>query len=237
MKKSFVYNLKKSKILYLSLFVVAILAIKSCINLNAGDVVEGEFVTTMYLYTISSYFITLVLFPTIIVLNDIVSDLYDNIHIISRFRDRESWWKEKAKYSLFIALVYAGIINLLILLILIFNGIEAVYLRKVVLALVFQIAGFTIVGLTYHIIKTFIKNRYIAMGITASIFISLLLLQYGFYYIKYVSVLQDYMNLSYMFEGGSTLVGLLTTFIILLILYKGGMHVTRENDFYSDIIA
>lgn len=232
MKKCFINDLRKSKIFYFSIFLIIISWIKVFLGLINDNVVGEELALITYESLIPSYFITLIIIPSVIVLNDTIISLYDNKYIIFRYADIKEWWREKVKCGTLIALIYVGIINFLMLIIFIYTGVDIIYLEKIVLAILFQTLGIIIVSLVYMVIKSLIKNRYIAMFITIFIFFSLLLFQYSFYYIKYVPILQDYMNLSYVIEGHSTWVGLLVNILALSLLYIGGGCLNYEKDFY-----
>ncbi|WP_088225752.1 hypothetical protein [Desulfosporosinus sp. FKB] len=128
-------------------------------------------------------FSVLLLFPLFILLVDLITNLLLKTAIVSRYKDLKLWWKVYYISILSLTLIYVGILNVLLIILVFLAGLKSKidysFLIYFFTSIYFQINGFVIIANIFTSVKIITKNQIYSFLITSTIFI---LMHYIFYY-------------------------------------------------------
>lgn len=109
----------------------------------------------LYYEFLSVKIMVYMIFPFFLILNGIISDLFDRSNVLLQYNHQGTWWKDKVFSVVLFSIVFSLVINTAILVAIILSGnlmkIGIHFISYMLLGTVMQLVGFLMVGMVYHL--------------------------------------------------------------------------------------
>ncbi|MGC7872752.1 hypothetical protein ACPUYX_14665 [Desulfosporosinus sp. SYSU MS00001] len=202
------------------------------INDNRLNVVLKSPVIYIHDKVFNPSFSVLLLFPLFILLVDLITNFLLKTAVVSRHKDLKSWWKVYYISILSLTLLYVGILNVLLIILVFLAGLRSKvdysFLIYFFTSIYFQINGFIIIANIFTSVTIITNNKIYGFLITSTIFI---LMHYIFYYMilvgKNVQSFEMYMFLN----NNSNLINYIWFIALLFLSNIIAKKLLNESDF------
>lgn len=146
-KEFFIYIFKKLKIIQLLIILNPVVLANCYLILGKKYEYSNVNIAVIYGELISDNLLLYILIPLFIVLNSDLTNYLNKTFVMTRYVNIGTWWKDKATITLILSFIYVVIINIMPLLLIFFVKKALLsYIPSIILLLILQFVGFTVIG-------------------------------------------------------------------------------------------